>query len=68
MDNFYEEDKRIEHAKRKQLRDAAIVPPNRNFLGDLPPSIDRNTLAGQLYGGDSAASDLLFDDCDEFDW
>lgn len=69
MDNFYEDDKRSENAKRVKLREAAIEPADRSILGDLPPSVDSRTLAGQLYGGDSAAGDLLFDDYDDdFDW
>lgn len=69
MDNFYDDDKRLEHAKRVKLRGVAMEPADRSILGDLPPSVDSRTLAGQLYGGDSAAGDLLFDDYDdEIDW
>lgn len=65
MDTFYEDDKRSEHAKLIKLREAAIKPAVRSLLGDSPPLVDSRTLAGQLYTGDSAAGDLLFDSYDD---
>lgn len=59
LDDYFDELARSQHAKRVQLREAARSPVD----------IDRGTLAGQLYEGDSAAADLLFDDDgDDYDF
>ena len=65
LDDYFDDLNREQHAKRVKLREAVFKPANAN--DEL--SIDRSTLGGQLYSGDSAAADLLFgDDDDDYDF